>query len=151
MDNNVNIISSEAEDIFILKDNLRAEDIAECKATGYTPLQSLLDGYVFSDECFTIKIKDKVEGMFGVSSYKQPEGCGLIWCLCSDILTHYPIAFVRKGRYHIKEWLKKYKILWNSVDKRNITHINWLKHIGFTFTEEIDVNNYKFLQFYTSR
>ena len=48
----------------------------------------------------------------------------------------------------LEEWLKEFNVLYNVVDKRNTQHIEWLKHIGFTFSGEVIINGYKFLQFF---
>lgn len=147
MDNKVIILPSVAEDVFELKDNLRAEDVAECQACGHTPLEALLQGYVWS-ECYSAKVYGKTEAMFGVSSYKQPEGYGVVWYLGSDESFRHPVTLVKGGREFVSKWLEKFNVLYNTVDARNLRHIAWLKHIGFTFTDAVTVNGYKFLQFY---
>lgn len=148
MDNSVNIVPSDAGDVFELKDNLRAEDIQECQAGGFTPAQALINGFTQSDECYSAKVNGKTEAMFGVCSQNQPEGIGVIWYLGSDETMRHPIAMVRDSRKYIDGWLKKYKMLWNVVDERNTTHISWLKHLGFIFTTTVIVNGYRFIQFY---
>lgn len=151
MDNKVIIVPSEAGDVFELKDNLRTEDITECQACGHTPIQALMEGYVWSDECYSAKINGKTEAMFGVSTYKQPEGYGVIWFLGSDISFKYPISLVKKGREYTQKWLERYTVLYNAVDGRNVKHIAWLKHIGFKFIEPTMINGYEFLQFYKTK
>lgn len=150
MDNKVNIVPSEAGDVFELKDNLRAEDVSECQACGHTPIEALMQGYVWS-ECYSAKVNGKTEAMFGVSSYKQPEGFGVVWYLGSDESFRHPITLVKGGREVIEKWFEKFKVLYNVVDARNTKHIAWLKHIGFTFTESTNVNGYEFLQFYKTK
>lgn len=147
MGNKVIIVPSVAEDVFELKDNLRAEDVAECQACGHTPLEALLQGYVWS-ECYSAKVYGKTEAMFGVSSYKQPEGYGVVWYLGSDESFRHPVTLVKGGREFVSKWLEKFNVLYNTVDARNLRHIAWLKRIGFTFTDAVTVNGYKFLQFY---
>ena len=139
---------SEAEDVYELKDNLRAEDVRECQAGGYTPFQALLNGFVHSDECYSAKINNRTVAMFGVSSKNQVEGVGVIWFLGGDETERHPISMVRDSKEYLDRWLEKYKILWNVVDVRNTRHIAWLKHLGFTFINHININGYRFLQFY---
>ena len=151
MGNKVIIVPSVAEDVFELKDNLRAEDIAECQACGRTPQEALMEGYVWS-ECYSAKVNGKTEAMFGVSSYQQPKGYGVVWYLGSDESFRHPIALVKGGREYSRKWLEKFNILYNVVDARNVRHIAWLKHIGFTFTgNKVDVNGYDFLQFFKTK
>lgn len=148
MDNNVNIIPSVAEDILELKDNLRAEDVQECQAAGSTPTQALLEGYVLSELCYSVKVNNRTIAMFGCSSFNQPTGYGAVWFLGSNESAKYPITFVKYGRKYVKEWLEKFKILYNRVDVRNVRHIEWLKCVGFTFTDLTLINGYEFLNFY---
>ena len=148
---NLIIQPSQAEDVFELKDNLRSEDIAECRAGGLTPQQALLNGYVWSDECYSAKVNGKTEAMFGVCSQNQLEGVGVIWYLGSEETMRHPIAMVRDSQQYINNWFKKYRMLWNVVDSRNTTHINWLKHLGFIFTGDVMVNGHRFIRFYKNK
>ena len=148
MDNKVIIVPSVAEDILELKDNLRAEDIMECAACGHAPVEALAQSYTFSTECYSAKVRGKTEAMFGVSSFNQPEGYGVIWYLGSDESFRHPKALIKDAREIINKWFETYKVLYNAVDKRNDRHIAWLKHLGFTFIEPVYVNDYEFLQFY---
>ena len=150
MDNSVNIVPSVAEDVFILKDKLRAEDVQECQAVGLTPTKALVDAYALSELCYTAKVNGKPEAMFGVSSFRQPDGCGAVWYLGSDESFKHPIALVKGGRKYVEEWLEKFNILYNRVDARNVRHVEWLKCVGFKFTGSVIINGYEFLNFYRS-
>lgn len=150
MDNKVIIVPSVAGDILELKDNLRTEDIAECQACGHTPIEALMMGYVWS-ECYSAKVNGKTEAMFGVSSFNQPEGFGAVWYLGSDESFKHPIALVKGGRKYVEEWLQKFKVLYNRVDARNLRHIEWLKCVGFKFTDSTFINGYEFLNFYVNK
>ena len=150
MDNKVIIVPSVAGDILELKDNLSTEDIAECQACGHTPIEALMMGYVWS-ECYSAKVNGKTEAMFGVSSFNQPEGFGAVWYLGSDESFKHPIALVKGGRKYVEEWLQKFKVLYNRVDARNLRHIEWLKCVGFKFTDSTFINGYEFLNFYVNK
>lgn len=152
MDNNLIFVPSKAEDVYELTNKLRAEDVMECQAAGHTPAEALMNGYTYSEICLTAKVKGKAEAMFGVCSVNQPKGFGVVWYLGSNESFNYPISLVKKGRKYVKEWLKKYTVLFNCVDKRNVRHIEWLKRLGFTFTQPITMpSGYEFLQFYKTR
>lgn len=86
--------------------------------------------------------------MFGISEYDMPKDFGSIWYLGSDECTKHPFTFVREGLKFTQQWLRKYKILINAVDKRNLTHIEWLKSIGMTISNPVMINGFEFLQFY---
>lgn len=151
MNNDINIVPSVAGDVLELKDNLRAEDIQECQAAGLTPLKALVEAYVLSELCYSAKVNGKTEAMFGVTSFQQPKGYGAVWYLGSDVSFKYPIALVKGGRQYMEEWLQKFNVLYNRVDARNLRHIEWLKCIGFKFTDKTDINGYEFLNFYASK
>lgn len=139
---------SDLDDVYILAKILRADDINELKALNVTALQGLLRGYIFSDECFTVKFRGKITGMFGYSGYSMPCNTAAIWFLGSDEISKHPIEFVKKGREYVEKFLEKYPVLLNIVDKRNTSHINWLKHLNMQFTDIVSVNGYDFLKFY---
>ena len=127
---------------------MRQEDINEAAALNLTPQRALLRGYVFSDECYSVKFKGEVIGMFGVSKYDLPKGFGSVWYFGSDECSKHPFTFVKGGIKYTKQWLQEYDILLNAVDSRNTIHIEWLKRIGMTISTPIYINGYKFLQFY---
>ncbi len=137
--------------MFSLAQNLRFDDIREAAALNLTPEQALLRGFVLSDECYSVKFKDTVIGMFGIAKYNMPIGFGSVWFFGSDECTNHPFTFVREGIKYTKKWLQKYDILINAVDSRNSTHISWLRSIGMTISNPIIINEFEFLQFYKVR
>lgn len=151
MDTNIEIIPSKAEDVFILKDILREADIRECQASNQTPLKALMECYLYSDLCYSVYVKGELAAMFGLSTFKQPEDFGVIWFLGSDMTFKYPVALVKGAREYITQWLQKYKVLHNCVDARNIRHVEWLKCMGFKFTDSVYINGFEFLNFYIER
>lgn len=148
MDNKVTIVSSVLEDVFELAPNLRQDDINELKALGLTPQQSLLRGFVFSEECFSVKAKGKTIGLFGVSEEGMPKGFGSIWFLGADELNQYPVTFVKEGIRYTKQLMQKYDIIINAVDTRNTSHVEWIQRIGMSLSNPLMINGYEFLQFY---
>ena len=148
MDKNLKIVETLLDDVYELAPKLRQDDINELQALGLTPSQSLLRGFVMSEECYSIKKQNKIVAMFGVSSSNMPKGWGSIWFLGSDEMTKHPIFFVKEGRKWINKFLQKYDIIINAVDSRNISHINWITRVGLSLSNPIIINGYKFLQFY---
>jgi len=141
---------SEFDDTFKLAPYLRKDDLRELKVFNLSGIQGLLRGYIWSDECFTARYKGKIICMFGVTGHFVPKGFGSIWFLGSDEMKHHALTFLKHGRRFIKRFLKRYDILINAVDKRNTTHINWIKKAGLTIAEPVFINGYEFLQFYAS-
>lgn len=148
MKNKVYIETSVLQDVFVLAPNLRQDDKNEAMALNLTPQSALLRGFVYSDECYTVKFKNQPIGMFGVSKYDMPNRFASVWYFGSDECTNHPFTFVKQGIIYTNRWLEDYDILINAVDSRNKSHIEWLRRIGMTITSPIFINGYKFLQFY---
>lgn len=148
MDNKITIVSSVLDDVLELAPNLRLDDINELEALGLTPLQSLLRGFIFSSECYSVKWQSKTIGLFGVANHEMPKGFGSVWFLGSDECTNHPITFVKEGIRYTNKWLQKYDIIINAVDVRNKSHVEWIQRIGMSVSNPIIINGYKFLQFY---
>ena len=151
MDNKITLKESTLEDIFELETSLRVEDINELTAIGSNPSKALLRGFIYSDDCVSVWAKNKVIGMFGVSSCGLPKGFATIWFLGSDDLFNYPITFVKEGIKYVNKNLQKYDILFNAIDKRNTQHIEWLKRIGMNFSSSVFINGFEFIQFFKVR
>ena len=116
-------------DIDYLAPKLRKEDKLELLAvSGNTPYQSLLNGYLTSDKCFTITDHDNWPvGMFGVSQE------GAIWLLATPEIKRIRFSFLRESRKVVNFLNNQYPKLWNFVDCRNELHLRWLKWCGFKF------------------
>lgn len=127
------------EDIPVVADTMRAEDIAEVKAqSGNTPRQALLFCFFASKPCMTMVSRHgHLMGMWGV----VPEGemSGRIWMLGSQAM----LDDVSDRRVFLRESIKvlsrlhgQYPVLFNQVDARNKVHVRWLQWMGFTFIQE---------------
>lgn len=126
-------------DIKPLASRLRAEDVAEVRAaSGHTPVQALSGAFVMSDVCYSvIDEDDQVVAMFGVAPFPERPGVGIVWFLSAPLPFGRSKQFVREGR----AWIAKlhdagYPLLTNFVDKRNVTHVRWLKAMGVNFVGE---------------
>ena len=51
---------TKAEDVMNLIDNLRKDDLEELEAMGSTDVISLMDGYIFSDECYSVFVDNHI-------------------------------------------------------------------------------------------
>jgi len=134
------------DDAISLASRLRADDVEELKGLGSTPEKSLLNGFIYSEQVYSVWLNNKVITMFGVTEIPNTKN-GAIWALGSDELFSIPITFVKEGRKWIKHFLKSYDAVGNIVDCRNTLHIKWLKHCGVTFLNTITINNLDYLQF----
>jgi hypothetical protein len=140
------------EDAVYLSKYIREDDIQEVRAmSGNDILSSLIFGVLFSDEPLAICGDDnKVIGLMGVIDNKDTDiKIGSVWLLASDELLKYKRQLIKESLKYTEFYQSKYDILWNYVDKRNITHIRWLKFCGFSFIKEVNIGieNRKFLEF----
>jgi hypothetical protein len=73
-------------------------------------------------------------GMWGVVA--QRADVGAIWMLCTDDLVRdrlNSMRFLREAKTHLDRVQRRYKVLFNFADARNVVHIKWLRWMGFTF------------------
>ena len=59
------------------------------------------------------------------------EGVGQIWMISLPFLTENKLPFLRFAPKVIEMFHEKYPILWNYIDARQKTHLQWLKFSGF--------------------
>lgn len=115
---------------------MRDEDVAEVRAfLGQAPQESLLHSFFAGDPCMTMIGRDgRPMGMWGV--VPQAGDLGTIWMLCTDDLVRdrlNSMRFLREARTHLDQVQRRYKVLFNFADARNVVHIKWLRWMGFTF------------------
>ena len=140
-----------ADDVYVLYPKIRQVDIEEVDATiGLNIKDALMSSYQNSNETHTMVADDgDLLGMFGVSQTADPL-IAVVWMLCTERLPQYSKTFIKLSKQWVKEQNKKYSILMNYVDARNITSIKWLKHLGFVLikrVEEFGVGKKPFYEF----
>ena len=137
---------SKLEDVAELTEKLRKEDISELKALGHEPLEGLLKSFIGSKICKSVFIEGELSAMFGIA--KISKGWGMIWMLGSDKLFSVPMSMIKVAKRVINNFLGEYDVLFNQVDTRNVSHVKWLKILGFSFGVSQIINNVEFKQFY---
>ena len=143
MENNFMIKITKAEDVKNLIGSLRQDDLDEITAMGSNELNSLMNGFLLSDECYSVFVNNHIVGMFGFN--KQTSS---IWFLGSDGCNHCKRQWLRTAGYYIRHFLEISPILTNTVSIKNILHINWLKRMGAIFSAPYMINNQYFQDFY---
>ncbi len=128
---------STLKDVEWLAPRLRLEDIDEIKAaSGSQPHEALMSGLLYSDDCLTMVADDEEPvGMFGVAP-SPAEGVGHVWMLCTPRLPEeYSRRFIKECRegFWTSFLHRNYPVLTNHVDERNMTHVRWLRWLGFKF------------------
>ena len=127
---------SEDGDAEALGPRLREIDIDEIEAmSGHRDgVQTLWLAHAAKDTAFTIVRADGLLlGMFGVSEVTH--GLGMVWLLAAPELEVNPAAreFLKQSRFWVALMAKQCPVMFNIVDARNTTTINWLKWCGFRF------------------
>lgn len=109
---------------------LRDADKNEIAAiSGLSPLDALEYSISHSDEAFYVTRPDGYPlAVFGVAT---DQDVGIPWMLGTDELKRYGVSLVKAGRKWVEKWVREYDLLYNYVDARNTTHINWLTKLGF--------------------
>ena len=127
---------TEINDVRVISETMRVEDIAEIKAhSGMTPEASLFYCFFKSTPCMTmISRHGHPMGMWGV--VPESETSGRIWMLgCQSMLDDVKDkrTFLRESKIELRKVLKQYPVLFNVVDARNKIHVRWLQWMGFIF------------------
>lgn len=143
MGNKFMVNPTKAEDIVKLANNLRIEDIEEILAIGSLPLNSLLDGFFLSDECYSAFVDNHIIGIFGFNKEYHT-----IWFLGNNLCESVKKEWIRTAGYYIKHFLDISPILTNTVSSKNKLHIKWLKRMGAIFSAPYLINNHYFQDFY---
>ncbi len=97
------------------------------------PIEDFMDAWVLRDE-------DKVYAIGGIDNH-------VVWMMCTKAVEENPIKFLRWVRGYYRDTISEHKMLWNYALKDNKLHINWLKWLGATFHDEIDVKGKTFVRF----
>lgn len=130
---------STAQDVQLVADTMRQEDVAEVLAqSGFTPLQALMHCILHSKPCHSmISRHGHVMGMWGVVPVNEMSG--RIWMLGTQGMVddrQDRRQFLREARRILPQLHARYPVLFNHVDARNQIHIRWLRWMGFTFIQE---------------
>lgn len=133
-------------DVQLLSRNLRKQDKEEVRKLGSNPRSALMQGYLLG-ECYTGLHGGDVLAIFGV----VPVGPhGRIWMLCSPLINKHLVTISRESRAQVQHFAAQYRSLFNIVDQENTLTMRWLKGLGFTIgdTVQIGPNGHNFKEFY---
>lgn len=123
--------SAEFEDISILKDSLRPEQIAEVWASGHqSPEQALVSSFMISKRNFTLERNGRPIAMAGVAPLESNPGQGCVWLLTSSEVDEIKLTFIKVSALVIHEFAKEFPVLFNWVDARYTQSIEWLRRLG---------------------
>lgn len=128
------------DDARSLAPRLRLQDVREIQASsGLSPSASLLRGIEISEWAYAVELEGTVAALFGVAEMAPKSVAyrvGVPWLLGSDVFFREAGTF-RLHRHAIR-WVRRmqedFPRLVNCVDSRNVSAIQWLSRLGFTFT-----------------
>ena len=124
------------EDMVNLAENMRQVDIDEIEAVHDLEILPCIEYSVRSAAkgyCFSVFADDILVGIYGCSVVGNP------WLLATNEMNHHIINLTRRTKHIVRMMSKRWPILSNIVDCRNKMTIRWLKTIGFTFEETIEI------------
>jgi len=132
--------------VHYIADHLRAEDRMELEtATGRTAHEAVFSAWAYSEHCWVALIDGLPGIVFGVG-----EG-GVIWMVGTDAINQVTLSVFKLGRKIVKQLFEVYGRLHNRADCRNHQHLRWLRLLGFTFGDFVDVNGQPFQWFYMNK
>lgn len=120
-----------------IANRMRAADVAECAAMGFTPKRALRYSLQASSEAWTAKVDGVPEAMFGLVVTSALSGTGRPWMLGSEAIYQHPREMIRGGERFIKHWLDSTPSLSNYVSAGNHRAIRLLRRWGCKIGEEV--------------
>jgi hypothetical protein len=126
-------------DITYLAPRLRKTDLDSILAAGSpSAAKSLKDGLALSDICLTaIDECSAPVFMFGTVPYPRDHTVAQVWLMASDEIDSHRRALNRLAVRYLEVFHRKYRLLSNAVDCRNINHLRWLRWRGFHFVRTL--------------
>lgn len=141
----IRIVRAERKHIKRVARRMRQADRDEVTATGFPcAAQALAHSLRHSGLAYTVLINGRAEAMFGVGDINILAGIGGPWFLGTDALDAHRMAFLRGSRRWLPKLLARYEVLRNFVDVRNTASVRWLRWLGFTLSEPVEMNGYLF-------
>ena len=118
--------------------NLRASDLAECRAYGDPDIAASIASCVdCSVLCWTGLVDGELAAILGVAPINMLAGIGSPWMLGTPVLDRHQRILVRMTPEYISRMLKAFPHLVNYVHAKNTTSVRWLRRLGFTLHEAV--------------
>lgn len=139
---NVQVRPATLEHAALLAPQLRAEDLAEAMAHGFTDaLDALTKCVERSADAYALMFDEQVAALFGVGHPLEVVATGeeicCVWALTGRAVCEHPKAFIRASRPMLAFMLEHCGILWNYVDGRYTAALRWLRWLGFSVGEPV--------------
>ena len=132
-------------DINWVSSRLSLADLREVEtATGERPID-VLPQMCKAAETYSIRPYRNSEpvALFGIMDAGEP-GRANVFLLGTKSIDKVAKTLVGELPHWLDAWCETYPILTNYADSRNVLHLRYLEHIGFTIGETIDVRGVPF-------
>ncbi len=144
----IEIVPARAAHILTIARRMRQADRDEVfAASGYTPAEALIYSLRRSSIAYTALIDGKPEVMFGAADLNILAGIGVPWLLGTDAIDKHYVAFLRRSVWWRGQLSKRYPVMRNFVDDRNRAAKRWLRWLGFTLSDPVDMRGHAFRLF----
>lgn len=148
MERSVQIIPARPEHIEPIARRMRQADRDEVfAASGKTATEALEYSLEKSAHSWTAIVDGVPEAMFGVGDLNILAGVGAPWLLGTDAVEENVKLFLRLSRDFKAQLLSRYPVLRNFVDDRNTASVRWLRWLGASMSDPVDIRGYQFRLF----
>lgn len=143
------IVPTILDDIEDVAEYMREDDVRECLAgSGLGPRDALHMSVANSERVWTISWHGTPIAIYGLSRVDSAVGpIGVPWLLGTPELENHPIWIIRESKKRLESLMGSYDVLLNMVDKRNTSHIDWIKWCGFEIVKELPMYGFGGLPF----
>lgn len=129
------IVTAEEWHIPLIAARVRAADREELQALSLTPEKALRQSFRLSHLAWTGLIDGVPVCMYGVVKASLLGRVGRPWMVGTYLLDKHQLVFLRRCRFSLKTMQMCFSKLENHIDARNTRAIQWLKWLGFSFSE----------------
>lgn len=144
----IEIVPARAAHVRTIARRMRKADRDEVKAaSGKSPFEALAYSLRKSSAAWTAMVDGRPEVMFGVGDINILTGVGAPWLLGTDAVEKHYVAFLRHSVSWRDQLLRRYPVLRNFVDDRNRVAIRWLRWLGFTLSDPVQMRGRAFRMF----
>ena len=129
--NGIIVRESNFYDVVAMHKNLRESDVLEVLAShNHTPEEALHSCIKDGGFSYTIEVTGQPVGIFGINPDTILGNRATIWFLATDGIDKIRRRFLMNSGKFIKIFLEHYSYLYNWVDSRNESSVEWLKFCG---------------------
>lgn len=136
----IDVIPALPDHALSIAPRMRKADAREVMASsGHRPLEALMHSLDHSDWAMTGMADGVPEVMFGVCTLNLLNRIGAPWLLGTDAVQRHYRPFLRASVLWKSQMMSEYVELHNMVDDRNEISKRWLRWLGFSLAEPVDI------------